>query len=309
MNPNPRFTGIFIPVEILEMEDLTLLDQLLLSWIDALYSKEHGGCFAKNDYLADRLRVKENTIAKALTKLRQKGLIEDVSFDGRHRIIRAKVGKFVEESQSNPALDLNPTQTWTKIQPSIGLESKPIIIYRKEDSKEDIYKRQGANTHLGLDSSSSENSKHKTQKQTPESRKVPPTSDNVCGVAKPKKITISRLHNVATAKEEHDTLIAKYGENFTNRCYEELSTWKESADPKKVKAHKDDYYRINKWIVKSLKEQDLKDQELKFREEKLKNPGKNPYEKPIDAIRREQTKRYIEANGNPNDNPNLLKFE
>lgn len=136
-NPTPRFTGIFIPVEILERSDLTILEQLLLSWIDALYCKSHKGCYAKNEYFAIKLKVKENTIAKALTSLRQKNLIEDVSFDGRNRVIRAKVGEYVQKAQSNPALDLNPTQTWTEIQPSIGFSSNATYIETKEEIKED----------------------------------------------------------------------------------------------------------------------------------------------------------------------------
>jgi len=125
-NPKPRFTGIFIPVEILQRTDLTTLEMLLLSWIDALYCDIRGGCFASNEYLASRLQVKENTIAKSLTKLRSLGLIEDVHFDGRIRVIRATLHKAVDESQSKSALDLNPTQDvegWIKIQPSIGEKS------------------------------------------------------------------------------------------------------------------------------------------------------------------------------------------
>ena len=65
--PTPRFTGIFIPVEILEMHDLTYLELILLSWIDALYCKKHRGCFASNAYLASKLQSQPNTIAKAIT--------------------------------------------------------------------------------------------------------------------------------------------------------------------------------------------------------------------------------------------------
>jgi hypothetical protein len=137
-NPTPRFTGIFIPVEVLEHPELTMLEQLLLSWIDALYCKSHKGCYAKNEYFAQRLKVKENTVAKALTSLRQKKLIEDVSFDGRNRILRAKVGEYVEKAQSKAGLDLNPRQGWTEIQGSIGFLSIPTYIESKEEIKEDI---------------------------------------------------------------------------------------------------------------------------------------------------------------------------
>ncbi len=136
-DPKPRFTGIFLPVEILDKEELTLLDQVLLSWIDALFCKEHGGCFAKNDYLAKRLHVKENTIAKSIMKLRHMGLIEDISFDGRNRVMRATIGRHVDQCQSNAGLDLNPMQGLTKIQPSVGFKSNATYIERKEERKEE----------------------------------------------------------------------------------------------------------------------------------------------------------------------------
>ena len=132
--PKARFTGIFIPVEILEMRELSPLDQILLSWINSLYCKEMGGCFASNEYLADRLNVKPNTIVKSIIKLRQMGLIENVSFNGRRRVIRAKISDAVEKkrdyqttkkkSQSHAACDLNHMQTVTKITPSSYIDSK-----------------------------------------------------------------------------------------------------------------------------------------------------------------------------------------
>jgi len=134
--PKPRFTGIFIPVEVLEIEDLTPLEQILLSWIDALYDKEKGGCFASNQYLAQRLKVKENTIAKCMVNLRKKNLIEDISFDGRKRVVKSLVHKYVHESQSKAGLEKNPTQTVKKIQPSHYIESKDER--KEEESAPDV---------------------------------------------------------------------------------------------------------------------------------------------------------------------------
>ncbi len=134
-NPTPRFTGLFIPVEVLNHPELTLLEQMLLSWIDALYSEAKKGCYASNDYFATKLKVKENTIAKALTSLRQKNLIEDVSFDGRHRVIRAKIGAYVEKCQSNPGLDLNPTPIGFKSNAALDENPKPTYIRDKSIDK------------------------------------------------------------------------------------------------------------------------------------------------------------------------------
>ncbi len=125
--PTPRFTGIFLPVEILEMEELSIFEVMLLSYIGALYSKKEGGCFASNEYLAKRLRgVKPTTIVKSLTHLRKLGLIEDISFDGRRRVIRSLVEKYVHESQSNAGLDLNPMQDGEEGQSYAACDKNPM---------------------------------------------------------------------------------------------------------------------------------------------------------------------------------------
>lgn len=132
--PRPGFTGIFIPVEILEMEELTILEVMLLSWIKQLYCPEHGGCYASNEYLSKKLRgVQPNTIAKSLTKLRSLGLIEDVSFDGRKRVIRALIERHVDKAQSKSALDRNPIGVGQKSNPACDKNPCPSYIERKEE--------------------------------------------------------------------------------------------------------------------------------------------------------------------------------
>ena len=97
--PNPRFVGLFIPAEILEIEELTTTDHMLLAWIDGLQSKEHGGCFASNEYFAKKLRLKENTVKILITKLVDLGLVERLSFDGRQRILRTCKEKWFSKNK------------------------------------------------------------------------------------------------------------------------------------------------------------------------------------------------------------------
>ncbi len=135
----PRFTGIFIPVEILEMEELSPREIILLSWIDALYDKAKGGCFASNEYLADRLQIKPNTVAKTLVKLRNLNFIESVSFDGRQRVMRAMITKRTFESQEglekNPqGLEKRPTQGLRNVHPP----TKNIHIDESKDERKEI---------------------------------------------------------------------------------------------------------------------------------------------------------------------------
>ena len=158
--PKPRFTGLFIPAEILEM-DLLPNEIFLLSWIDALDgdNNEKGGCFASNAYFSQKLHLKENTIVGMLTKLKRLGLIEQVSFDGRTRILKACKEKWFKKrrGQSQADCDYNHRQTRTTITPCPPLESHPHnIVYIKEDSKDSLTPIGGERSSSKLDSIPSE---------------------------------------------------------------------------------------------------------------------------------------------------------
>lgn len=82
------FGGMYLPAALLEINELSPLDLILFGWVDIFYSKEHEGYFASNTYFAKKLHVTRTTIARSLTKMKNLGLIEQASFDGRKRIIR-----------------------------------------------------------------------------------------------------------------------------------------------------------------------------------------------------------------------------
>lgn len=136
--PKPRFTGIFIPAEILMREDLSSTDIMLLSWIDALQCEERGGCFASNEYFATKLKLKENTVKILISKLVDLGLVERVSFDGRTRILKSCKEKWFSRpySQSTADVDLNQPQTLKKINPCPSEKSTPSYIENKGDIKD-----------------------------------------------------------------------------------------------------------------------------------------------------------------------------
>lgn len=73
---------------------------------------------------------------------------------------------------------------------------------------------------------------------------------------------IERRHNIQTTDDEHKKLVSKYGNEFTDLCYDQLSEWKESAPPSQVKKHSSDYLRITKWVAIDLKERQLKEKKL-----------------------------------------------
>lgn len=215
--PSPRFTGIFIPAEILEITDLSFFEMLLLSWIDALYCPDHGGCFASNAYLGSKIKnSQENTVAKALTRLRRMGLIEDVSFDGRTRVVRALIHKFMDQSQGKQGLDKRPTrvghpsnQGWTNVPSSPYIESKE------------------------------ENKGRGKEKKPP-------------AVAPPPPDLVKYGEFVEMTLDQRNKLIEKFGEEDTKAKIAKLDTYMGSTG-KKYKSH---YHTILNWHEKDKKEKE-----------------------------------------------------
>ena len=100
-DPKRGFTGIFIPVEILDNKDLKPIEMFLLAQINALDKGNDGnGCYASNEYLGNLLGVKTNTISIYISHLKELGLLEQVGFDGRRRLL--SVNGRVSQT-SNPA--------------------------------------------------------------------------------------------------------------------------------------------------------------------------------------------------------------
>lgn len=85
-----RFTGWFIPRDVVELyiaDKLTQTEVFLLAMIDCLVGER--GCYASNEYLAKQLRMKEDTVSKAVSRLIKMELLEQVAFNGRQRILVA----------------------------------------------------------------------------------------------------------------------------------------------------------------------------------------------------------------------------
>ena len=69
-----RFTGFFIPVDIIEHSKLNWTDRIVLVEIDAL-NINNNGCFANNKHFCELLEVDSRTIQRSIAKLESLGLI------------------------------------------------------------------------------------------------------------------------------------------------------------------------------------------------------------------------------------------
>lgn len=81
------FKGVWIPREIWLSPGLSMVEKCLLIEIDSLDNEDH--CFATNEYFADFLNITPTTVSTAISNLKDYGLIELVSFNGRKRVLRS----------------------------------------------------------------------------------------------------------------------------------------------------------------------------------------------------------------------------
>lgn len=86
---NRDFKGIWIPREVWLAQGLSPNEKILWAEIHSLHSREKGGCYAGNDYLCNFIGVKERRLQEMISNLKAYGLVVQVSFDGRERVIKA----------------------------------------------------------------------------------------------------------------------------------------------------------------------------------------------------------------------------
>lgn len=84
-----QFLGIWIPREVYLNNELNWTDKILLVEINSLDNER--GCFASNEYFSKFLSVSTTTISTSISKLKSLNLIEQISFDGRTRILKSAI--------------------------------------------------------------------------------------------------------------------------------------------------------------------------------------------------------------------------
>lgn len=87
---NRDFKGIWIPREIW-LSKLSCIEKCVWAEIHSLFDRDRGGCYASNEYLCEFFGLKDRRLREIIYKLRDLGWIQEVSFDGRNRVIKAVV--------------------------------------------------------------------------------------------------------------------------------------------------------------------------------------------------------------------------
>lgn len=216
---NRKFQGIWVPKEIWLHPTLSIQAKLLWAEIQSLHCDDRGGCYADNDYLCGFMGVKLRRLQEIIKELKKSGLVEQVSFNGRERILRALT------PQSDCMADVQETASGGfrragSCTPSMqDPASSPIY---RDTNRDTINKRGGR----------------------------PPKPPAHLNASSSKKI--KRAEHVSTTDEEHEKLVKEYGEKKIQNSYERLSEWK--LDTPRSKWKKSDYRSIRRWVVAAVEE-------------------------------------------------------
>lgn len=122
-NPVKEYTGVWIPAEVMESEELEPLDKLVYGEIAGFAI-----CFASNAWFARKIKRSERTARDSIKKLIDLGFVENLGSDGRHRRIR--VAKFRHAEWQNSS------SQGGEILPHNNKEENKEYISTKVDSEE-----------------------------------------------------------------------------------------------------------------------------------------------------------------------------
>ena len=183
-----NFKGIWIPKNIYLNQNLSWTEKILLIEIDNLDNDR--GCFASNKHFAKFLNVKENTVSIYIKHLKELGFVEQISFDGRTRVLKVNqelfttTPKFIEPENENKnkvdknQLDLflsndlkNSNTSFEKTQTDPLKKVKEPNIYINNTANSPINNNKKDKSFLGKNAEDGSDFLNKIQKETIKSEK------------------------------------------------------------------------------------------------------------------------------------------
>lgn len=90
--PQHGFTGLWIPAEIVENDEVAWLEKCIYAYIHSL-SKSERGCFASNKHFGKIFHISASSASRCISHLVKANLVkEDTAlFNGRERILKPTV--------------------------------------------------------------------------------------------------------------------------------------------------------------------------------------------------------------------------
>jgi predicted HTH transcriptional regulator len=87
--PTRAWKGTWIPKEIWENQEITWMEKCIWAEIFNLDDETKGGCWASNAFLAKKFNTSPQTITNAICNLKKLGLLKQISFNGRQRVLKS----------------------------------------------------------------------------------------------------------------------------------------------------------------------------------------------------------------------------
>lgn len=139
-NNENKLEGIWIPLDILQLEDLSISEKVVLAVIKALDNEN--GCFASNEYIANVIGVKARRISAAVSSLKKKGYIRVEIFNFNSRTITCTQEEPVKEKEPVEPLVEDEEEEKQKVMTVKGVDLTNItaealcrLVHRVEDVK------------------------------------------------------------------------------------------------------------------------------------------------------------------------------
>lgn len=133
-----EFKGIWIPKEVLEMKDLSLIEKNFLSVIASLTCAEKG-CVASNAYFAGLFQISKKRASEIINSLSRKKLIGiEVFRDTLTREVRERVctpiGIPIPQKVKEITKDINKKDNISLKNPPVEDSTEPFSLEKEEDS-------------------------------------------------------------------------------------------------------------------------------------------------------------------------------
>lgn len=110
------------------MYDLDLNPNQIRLYAEIVSLDAKDGCYASNEYLANILHLKQDTISRLVSQLKEKGLLVQTRFDGRKRFLKPVL---LEKKGSEDVPKHDPSnQSVRRVGESVGSSSKADLARR-----------------------------------------------------------------------------------------------------------------------------------------------------------------------------------
>ena len=132
-----HFTHITIPKEIWLRRDISMQAKALWAELRSLHCPIKGGCYASEEYLCEFIQLQRRRFYKILKELKDAGLMEVVSFNGRQTVRKALVPDVDYGLSSKQVSTKVHNSSAQKCTPQVHKSAHPSYIENKEYNKEE----------------------------------------------------------------------------------------------------------------------------------------------------------------------------